>query len=114
MMRHILNGVALLAVLAGCSERREFRDGQWRAYLERKDGNNVVFNFDVKDSAGRKILYMRNAGERLVVDSIVMSGDSVFIRMPFFESQLRGALTRWEHGGCLDHSSGGFFQGHAV
>src|SRR5579863_895591 len=93
MMRHILNGVALLAVLAGCSERREFRDGQWRAYLERKDGNNVVFNFDVKDSAGRKILYMRNAGERLVVDSIVMSGDSVFIRMPFFESQLRGALT---------------------
>jgi thiol-disulfide isomerase/thioredoxin len=93
MMRRIFNGVVLLAVLAGCSERREFRDGQWRAYLERKDGNNVVFNFDVKDSAGQKVLYLRNAGERVRLDSVSIEGDSVFIRFPFFESQLRGALT---------------------
>jgi thiol-disulfide isomerase/thioredoxin len=93
MMRHIFNGVVLLVVLAGCSGRQEFRDGQWRAYLERKDGNNVVFNFDVKDSAGRKVLYMRNAAERVEVDSVTVDGDSVFIRFPFFESQLRGALT---------------------
>jgi thiol-disulfide isomerase/thioredoxin len=93
MMRHIFNGVVLLVVLAGCSERREFRDGQWRAYLERKDGNNVVFNFDVKDSGDRKVLYMRNAAERVEVDSVTVDGDSVFVRFPFFESQLRGALT---------------------
>jgi thiol-disulfide isomerase/thioredoxin len=93
MMRYIFSGVMLLMAMAGCSEKREFRDGQWRAELERKDGNNVVFNFEVKDSAGRKILYMRNAGERLVVDSVTVEGDSVVIRMPFFESQLRGALS---------------------
>ena len=92
-MRHIFNGVVLLVVLAGCSGKREFRDGKWRAYLERKDGNNIVFNFEVKDSAGRKVLYMRNAGERVEVDSVTMDGDSVLIRFPFFESQLRGALT---------------------
>ena len=89
MMRYIFSGVMLLMAMAGCSEKREFRDGQWRAELERKDGNNVVFNFEVKDSAGRKILYMRNAGERLVVDSVTVEGDSVVIRMPFFESQLQ-------------------------
>ncbi len=87
------SGFLLMLVLAGCAGRREFRDGRWRAYLERKDGNNVVFNFDVADSAGQKVLYMRNAGERVRVDSVSMSGDSVFIRFPFFESQLRGALT---------------------
>jgi thiol-disulfide isomerase/thioredoxin len=79
--------------VSGCTERREFKDGQWRAELERKDRNNVVFNFDVKDSAGRKVLYMRNAAERVEVDSVTVDGDSVFIRFPFFESQLRGALT---------------------
>jgi thiol-disulfide isomerase/thioredoxin len=93
MMRYIFSGVMLLMAMAGCTSQPGFRDGQWRAFLERKDGNNVVFNFEVKDSVGRKVLYMRNAGERLLVDSVRVDGDSVLIRMPFFESQLRGALT---------------------
>ncbi|HET6253163.1 MAG TPA: TlpA disulfide reductase family protein [Puia sp.] len=94
MGRQLFLGVVVLMSMVACTGgRRELRDGQWRAYLERKDGNNVVFNFEVKDSAGRKILYMRNAGERVLVDSIRMEGDSVLIRFPLFESQLRGALT---------------------
>src|SRR5580658_10717616 len=86
MLRHIFSGIVLIVAVAGCSGRREFRDGQWRAYLERKDGNNVVFNFDVSDSAGRKVLYLRNAGERVRLDSVSIEEDSVFIRFPFFES----------------------------
>ncbi|MBS1604577.1 MAG: TlpA family protein disulfide reductase [Bacteroidetes bacterium] len=70
-----------------------FRNGPWRAYLERQDGNNIVFNFEVKDSAGKKVLYMRNAGERLLVDDVSVEGDSVIIRMPFYESQLRAVIT---------------------
>ena len=93
MLRHFFIGAVLLVAVAACTSRPEFRDGQWRAYLERKDGNRIVFNFEVKDSGGRKVLYVRNAGERLLVDSITLAGDSVLIRMPFFESQLRGALT---------------------
>ena len=69
------------------------RNGAWRAELNRKDGKAIVFNFDVKDSLGKKILYIRNAGERLLVDDITRQGDSVFIRLPFFESQLRAVLT---------------------
>ncbi len=83
----------LLGAVAACTSRPEFRDGQWRAFLERKDAHHIVFNFEVKDSGGRKIVYMRNAGERLRVDSVTVEGDSVLIRMPFFESQLRGTLT---------------------
>ncbi|HTR27699.1 MAG TPA: TlpA disulfide reductase family protein [Puia sp.] len=93
MTRRIVSGLISIALLAGCAGRQEFRDGHWRAYLERKDGNNVAFNFDVSDSGGRKILYLRNAGERVRVDSVTMDGDSVLVRFPFFESQLRGALT---------------------
>src|SRR6266576_430247 len=67
--------------------------GQWRAVLERKDGHSIVFNFESKDSAGKKVLYIRNAAERLLVDDIKYQGDSVLIRLPFFESQLRAVIT---------------------
>src|SRR5882757_1696542 len=69
------------------------RNGQWRAVLERKDGHSIVFNFESKDSAGKKVLYIRNAAERLLVDDIKYQGDSVLIRLPFFESQLRAVIT---------------------
>ena len=70
------------------------RNGLWRAVLQRKDGNEIVFNFETKDSAGKKILYIRNAGERILADDITFQGDSVWIRLPFFESQLRAVVTK--------------------
>lgn len=70
-----------------------FRNGQWRALLIRKDGNEIAFNFDVKDSAGKQILYLRNAAERILVDDITRDGDSLFIKFPFYESQLRSRVT---------------------
>ncbi|HMH21550.1 MAG TPA: TlpA disulfide reductase family protein [Puia sp.] len=73
------------------------RNGTWRALLHRKDGHDIAFNFDVKDSAGKKIVYIRNADERLLVDDIRMQGDSVLIRLPFFESQFRTVLTKDGH-----------------
>jgi thiol-disulfide isomerase/thioredoxin len=75
-------------------DRAALRNGHWRAVLQRADGNDIVFNFETKDSAGKKILYIQNAGERLLVDEITFQGDSVWMRLPFFESQLRAALTK--------------------
>ena len=46
------------------------KSGIWRATIERPDGQLIVFNFESKDSAGKKIIYVINAGERLLVDSI--------------------------------------------
>ncbi|MBN9381423.1 MAG: TlpA family protein disulfide reductase [Chitinophagaceae bacterium] len=69
------------------------RNGQWRVVLERKDGHSIVFNFESKDSVGKKVLYIHNAAERLLVDDISYQGDSVLIRLPFFESQLRAVIT---------------------
>jgi len=70
-----------------------FRNGQWRAELIRKDGNNIAFNFEVKDSAGKQVIYLRNAAERIFVDDITKQGDSLFIKFPFYESQLRARIT---------------------
>jgi len=99
-MLRIITGLLLLSqlfvviVVASPVKPPVFRNGQWRAILERKDGNNIVFNFEVKDSVGKKVLYLRNAGERLLVDDITREGDSVIIRLPLYESQLRAVVTR--------------------
>jgi thiol-disulfide isomerase/thioredoxin len=89
--------ISVLALLVSCFHssaqlNKNLQNGLWRAVLERKDGKEIVFNFESKDSAGKQIIYIRNAGERLLVDDIVISGDSVFITLPFFESQLRAAF----------------------
>ncbi len=90
----LFSQLVVTPVIASPVKPPAFRNGQWRAILERKDGNNIVFNFEVKDSAGKKVLYIRNAGERLLVDDISREGDSVIIRLPFYESQLRAVITK--------------------
>jgi len=83
----------LLFALQAHAAAPTFRNGQWRALLIRKDGNDIAFNFSVKDSAGKQVLYLRNAGERILVDDITKEGDSLFIKFPFYESQLRARVT---------------------
>ncbi len=68
------------------------KPGNWKATIERPDGQQIVFNFESKDSAGKKIIYVINAGERLLVDSIETRGDSVFIELPFFESGFKAKV----------------------
>lgn len=86
--------VSIISLLS--SQRVEgqgvLRNGTWRASIERPDGNQIVFNFETKDSAGKKIMYVINAGERLLVDSIETSADSVFIQLPFFESGFKAKV----------------------
>ncbi len=87
--------LAVLLVITGWfPESQPFKNGFWRLSLQRQDGREIVFNFEAKDSAGRKILYIINGEERLLVDSVMITGDSVFIQMPFFESRLKSKLNK--------------------
>ncbi|PUZ24244.1 Peroxiredoxin [Chitinophaga costaii] len=89
----------LLFFLACCSgfpclagDGGTFANGTWQGRLHRTDGVDIVFNFEVKDSAARKVIYIRNAGERLLVDEVSVKGDSVNFTMPFFDSEFKTAL----------------------
>ncbi|MFL5741167.1 MAG: peroxiredoxin family protein [Flavisolibacter sp.] len=72
--------------------RPPFSNGKWRAVIHRNDGNDIVFNFEVQSKGEKKILYVLNAGERLLVDQVKVDEDSVLIQMPFFESRFQGKL----------------------
>jgi thiol-disulfide isomerase/thioredoxin len=93
-MHKLILALALLVsgFHSSAQQNRNLQNGLWRAILERNDSKEIVFNFETKDSAGKKIIYIRNAAERLVVDDIIIAGDSVFITLPFFESQFRAAF----------------------
>ncbi|WP_162852686.1 TlpA family protein disulfide reductase [Dinghuibacter silviterrae] len=86
-MRRIAFAVLALSLSLGASA--QLYHGWWQGNLVRPDGQNIVFNFLVRDSAGKTVLYVRNASERLLVDDIRFAGDSVHIRMPFFEAGFR-------------------------
>jgi len=62
-------------------------NGIWQGELLRKDGHIIPFNFETRNSDGKKIIYIHNGPERLLVNDIRIKGDSVFIEMPFFDSR---------------------------
>lgn len=68
------------------------KNGTYQFNIIRPDGKQIVFNSIVKDSLGKKILYVINGSGRLLVDSIITRKDSVFIQLPFFESGFNAKL----------------------
>lgn len=60
--------------------------GIWKGVLLRTDGYKIVFNFTAVKQKNKLVLYVQNAGEKLLVDSVIQRDDSVWIQMPFFAS----------------------------
>ena len=80
-----------LATVLSAHAQQSFADGTWQARLHRADGADIVFNVEAAEKDGRKVLYVLNAGDRLLVDDIQVQQDSIVIQMPFFDSEFRAA-----------------------
>ncbi|MDQ3191295.1 MAG: TlpA family protein disulfide reductase [Bacteroidota bacterium] len=63
--------------------------GKWRGVLE-LENNTLPFLFEVKDTLGNYIFEITNGEERIFVDEISIQGDSFIIKLPVFDSQIRG------------------------
>jgi thiol-disulfide isomerase/thioredoxin len=68
------------------------KNGIWRSAIHRSDGQEIIFSFETRDSAGQKIIYVLNGTEKLLVDNVKIKADSVFIEMPFFDSGFSAKL----------------------
>lgn len=62
------------------------KKGIWQAVIQRSDSNTINFNFVAEIKNGKQILYIINANEKLLVDDIKRTKDSLFITLPFFSS----------------------------
>ena len=82
----------LLITQAGFAQSK-LKTGTWRGVLTNSSGNELPFNFEVTDVAGKQHLAIINGAERFKVTDVIQKGDSVFIHMPLFNSDFKLKLT---------------------
>jgi peroxiredoxin len=89
MIRKFLFGAAVFASLTPiASAQTKLATGTWRGALKNATGNVIPFNFEVIGN-GKQELAIVNSTERLKVSGVTSQGDSVFIKMPLFDSEFR-------------------------
>lgn len=95
-MNRILIAATLLAGLASCHSNQETPDrlktGTWRATFEIQE-QELPFNFELaNDKDGGYDLYLINAEERLLLDEVAVTGDSVDISLHVFDANIKARL----------------------
>ncbi|KAA2217035.1 TlpA disulfide reductase family protein [Maribacter flavus] len=86
----------LLMLLSGCanSEKKSRpKEGIWQAKLEVKDKQILPFNFELTANAGETIqMKILNGDETILVDEILVEGDSILIKAPVFEGYISAKI----------------------
>lgn len=79
--------------VASCSPKpADLKTGIWRGALQIQ-GKQLPFNFEIgKDAAGGFNAIIHNASERLVLDEVTLTGDSVNMVLHIFDAYLRAAV----------------------
>ena len=86
--------VLLISFQAFTSFSQPLKYGSYRGVLKRGDGNEIPFNFDLKNTNDKPVIYIINASEKIKVDNIRRKGDSLFIEMPVFEAKFFLAIKK--------------------
>jgi peroxiredoxin len=89
MIKKLIFSAAFFASLSNiASAQTKLATGAWRGVLKTATGNEIPFNFDVTGT-GKQELAVLNSTEHFKVPGVTGKGDSVFIRMPLFDSEFR-------------------------
>ncbi|MFN8155403.1 MAG: TlpA disulfide reductase family protein [Bacteroidia bacterium] len=62
--------------------------GFWLGLLQMQ-GTTLPFRFEFVNHDGKPVMIIHNAEEQIVCDEISIAGDSVFVRMPLYNSEFR-------------------------
>lgn len=89
--------LALPLLLVACtnpsSEVASPTPGPWLAQLTVAEGENLPFHFDLEELEDGKLrIHVRNGDETITVDDIDHHGDSLFVRMPLFDSEFKARI----------------------
>lgn len=95
-MKRIGANLLLCIILTGCFARKEssgiLKTGIWRATVEIQ-GQSLPFTLEcTKDNSDGYDFYLRNAGERLLLDEVTVYGDSVDIVLHIFDANLKARI----------------------
>lgn len=82
----------LFPFLCMAQARPRLFQGSWRGELHREDGKRVVFLFELKKAGSQWKLIIKNDRERISLEKVKVTGDSVSFAMPVFESEFKTTL----------------------
>ena len=90
MIKKIIFSAVVLAALTQISiAQTKLKTGIWRGALKTAAGQEIPFNFDVTNTGNKQELAVINSTERFKVTDVTEKGDSVFIKMPLFDSEFK-------------------------
>jgi thiol-disulfide isomerase/thioredoxin len=94
IMRFLL---ILLTTLMACSQSEKpfIPTGTWRAVLELQ-GQELPFTFDLEKKDGQYVAWIRNGQERLYLDEVYLTADSVTMNVHIFDAVFKAARTDHE------------------
>jgi thiol-disulfide isomerase/thioredoxin len=84
--------IILAAIGVSCSTKNaELKSGVWRGVIEMQ-GHQLPFGFEVQKTNDQYGITVMNAEERLKLDEVIITGDSVRIVMHIFDTELRAKI----------------------
>ncbi|MEY2920849.1 MAG: hypothetical protein RL261_2154 [Pseudomonadota bacterium] len=102
--------VAAALMLASCSKpaKRELQPGSYRATIELPGKKSVPFGLDVAQEETGKVLYVINGDERIRLDEVKATPDTLEARFPGYETTLSAKVAGDELTGdvALVHAGG--------
>lgn len=92
MKKWLFTGSALVLMIATSFAQTTLHKGNWRGWLQRNDGQQIVFNFTLQSQNNTPVLLISNAKEKLQVKDLVITSDSLSFSMPVFESAFKARI----------------------
>jgi thiol-disulfide isomerase/thioredoxin len=81
--------VSLLFFINSTNAQTPLKIGFWNAYLKLNDSTKLPFTFELKNINNKYSVDFINAEERITATEIAIQNDSVFIKMPVFDSEFK-------------------------
>ena len=92
-------GFAFLLFISTAGSSQKIKTSYWQGFIHRPDGNDIPFSFKLEEQNKKTVLYIINDAEKIKVDNIIFTKDSVFIKMPVFESSFKASIAKGEWNG---------------
>lgn len=83
--------LAVMATLFSCSKPAEFKAGTWRGSLDIQ-GKELPFIFEVEKQDGKYKVNLNNVSEKIALDEVTVTGDSVRMMLHIFDAALTGKI----------------------
>jgi thiol-disulfide isomerase/thioredoxin len=84
----LLGFIVFITSQTFAQQKNSLKNGTWLGIITRPDSNQIQFNFTISTIQGKQVVHIINGYEKLLVDDITRTNDSILFTLPFFNASL--------------------------